>query len=414
MKILFLADNFPPEKNAQAARVFERACYWVRWGHQVTVITCAPNFPEGRVYPGYRNKWRQVEEMSGIRVVRVKTFIAANRGRFRRTADFLSYMAAAFAAGLFEERPDIVAATSPQFFAAVAGWALARIRRTASVLELSDLWPDSIVAVGAMKRNLPLRMLERVELYLYNHSAVVVALTRAFKENLVGRGIPASKVSVVLNGVDLDRYRPAEWDAAAAAEWSISRGDFVVGYIGTLGMAHGLENVLECASMLQGKANARFLFVGPGAERESLVAQARARALKNVLFVPAQPKDQVRRFWSLCSVALVHLRNSSIFETVIPSKIFEAMAMGLPILVAAPEGEASRLVLAEGAGLWVPAADPAALAETVGLLESDRQLRSRLAADSLAAARHYSRERQAREMLACFQSALTESESAII
>src|SRR5690349_6064174 len=126
MEILFLADNFPPERNAQASRVFERARYWVRWGHKVTVITGAPNFPEGRVFEGYTNRWHHVEEMSGIRVVRVKTFIAANSGTVLRIVDFLSYMVAAFLAGLFQRRPSVVVATSPQFFAAVAGWALAR------------------------------------------------------------------------------------------------------------------------------------------------------------------------------------------------------------------------------------------------------------------------------------------------
>ncbi len=104
MRILFFADNFPPETNAQASRVFERARYWIRWGHSVTVITCAPNFPEGKVYPGFENRWHQTEVMAGIRVVRVKTFMAANRGKLRRMADYLSFLPVAVWAGLFEQR----------------------------------------------------------------------------------------------------------------------------------------------------------------------------------------------------------------------------------------------------------------------------------------------------------------------
>jgi hypothetical protein len=151
MHVLFLTENFPPETNAAATRVYERACYWIEAGHQVTVMTCAPNFPHGRLMDGYRNRWRQVEEMSGIRVVRVKSYIAANEGIVRRTLDFLSFMATAFFFGLFEKKPDVVVATSPQFFAAVGGWLLATCRRRPFVFELGDLWPASIIAVGAMK-----------------------------------------------------------------------------------------------------------------------------------------------------------------------------------------------------------------------------------------------------------------------
>lgn len=405
MNILFLADNFPPERNAQASRVYERAVYWVRWGHRVTVITCAPNFPEGKLFAGYKNRWHQVEEMSGIRVVRVKTYIAPNAGVYRRILDFLSYMMAAFLAGLFEPRPDVVVATSPQFFAGVAGWALAAVRGIPFVLELSDLWPESVVAVGAMKRSLALRWLEKLELLMYRRAAGIVALTHAFKTNLVRRGVEAGKISVVVNGVDLARYRPLPKDRELARRWGIPEGSFVAGYIGTLGMAHALENVLAAAA-LDGTLKIRFLFVGPGAEREKLLRQAERLGLANVTFVPAQPKESMRRWWSLCDVALVHLRNTPLFETVIPSKMFEAMAMGRPILLAAPRGEASEILARTGAGIWVPPDDPQALLEAVTLLMQNRPLYERLARESLASAARFSRERQARDMLAVLEQAV--------
>ena len=141
MNILFLTENFPPEVNASASRVYERACYWIRDGHDVTVLTCAPNFPQGRVYRGYQNDWYKVSDMDGIRVVRVKTFITPNEGMFRRTLDFVSYMVSAYFAGILQKRPDVVVATSPQFFAAVGGWALAATRRLAFVFELHDRRP---------------------------------------------------------------------------------------------------------------------------------------------------------------------------------------------------------------------------------------------------------------------------------
>jgi len=398
MNILFIADNFPPERNAQASRVYERACYWVRWGYKVTVITCAPNFPEGKVFEGYKNRWYQVEEMSGIRVVRMKTFVAANAGTYRRILDFASFMVTAFVGGLFERRPDVVVVTSPQFFAAIGACALAWVRRLPFVLELSDLWPDSIVAVGAMKRNVALHLLEKVELLMYRRAVRIVALTNAFKDNLVRRGIDFDKIGVVTNGVDLSMYSPRPRNTRLAREWGIEPDHFVVGYVGTHGMAHGLENVLNAASVSP-DASVRFLFLGPGAERAKLIRRARQLDLQNVVFIPAQPKERMPEFWTLCDVALVHLRNAPLFKTVIPSKIFEAMGMGLPILLAAPKGEASQILSDTGAGVWVPPENPQALLDAILLLKQNHRLRERLAARSQAAAPMFSRERQAREML---------------
>ena len=397
MNILFLTENFPPETNAAATRVYERACYWVKWGHRVTVVTQAPNFPDGRLFEGYQNRWRQTEEMSGIRVVRVKTFVAPNRGVVRRTLDFLSFMAAGFWAGLWESRPDVISATSPQFFAAVGGWALAAIRRRPFVFELGDLWPASIAAVGAVRSNLVLRLIEKLELHIYRRSEAVVALTGAFKDNLVGRGVPGEKIAVIPNGVDTWRYGPRDRDPELAGEWGLD-GRFVVGYVGTHGMAHALANVLDAAERLKDHDDIRFLLAGAGAERDGLIADARRRGLENVAFMPRQPKDAMPRVWSLCDVALVHLKDDPLFAGVIPSKIFEAMASGLPVLLAAPEGEASRIIEREGAGVRVAAEDPAALADAVLLLKTDGAARKAYAENGLKAAPDYSREQQARHM----------------
>lgn len=394
MRILFLTENFPPETNAAATRVSERALYWVRQGHQVTVLTCAPNFPGGKLFDGWENRWRQIGALNGIKVVRVKTYIAPNEGFARRILDFVSFMVTAFLAGLSEPRPDVVVATSPQFFAAVGGWALGAVRRVPFVFELGDLWPRSITAVGAMQDSLAIRWLEKLELFLYRRSAAVVALTRAFKDDLIRRGIPASKIAVVINGVDLPRYAPRPRDAELELAWGLA-GSFVIGYVGTHGMAHGLINVLDAAARLGDCPRIKFLLVGAGAERQMLMDEAKQRGLTNVVFGPAQPKEMMPRVWSLCDVALVHLKDSPAFAEVIPSKIFEAMGMGLPLLLAAPRGEASHIVEADGAGLFVPAADPQGLAEAAKRLEGDGQLLAQLAAASLAAAPRHTRERQA-------------------
>jgi colanic acid biosynthesis glycosyl transferase WcaI len=402
VRILFLTENYPPETNAAASRVHERAVFWQRWGHHVTVLTTAPNFPQGRLFDGYRNRWWQRETLDGIEIIRVKTFITANQGVVLRTLDFLSFMVSAFVAGLFLRRPDVVVATSPQFFTAIGGWAIAALRRLPFVFELGDLWPRSIVAVGALRAGRIVDLLERIELFLYRRATTVVALTYAFKHDLVARGIPVGKIVVIRNGVDLARYRPRARDLERAKSLGVA-GKFVVGYIGTHGLAHDLGNVLAAAERLSAERAVAFLLVGAGADRERLIAEAQRRALANVVFVPMQPKDAMASIWSICDIALVHLKNAPAFSEVIPSKIFEAMAMGLPILLVSPDGEASQILAEDGAGLWAPAGDPTALAEAIRRLFEDTTLRDTLAQRSLAAAQNHTRERQAALFIAVLE-----------
>lgn len=398
MKILFFTENFPPETNAAATRVYERAVYWAKWGYDVTVITCQPNFPHGKLFDGYRNSYA-TETMSDIKVVRVKTFIAANRGVISRVFDFLSFMMMGYLAARKEPRPDVVVSTSPQFFAAVAAWWFAKRRNLKYVFELGDLWPASIAAVGAMKPNLGLRLLEKLELKMYRDADAVVALTKSFKENLISRGIPADKVHVVINGVDLWRYGPRPRNEELASVANLPDDVFVIGYMGTHGMAHALGNVLSAAAKLRDYHNIIFLFVGAGAERSALMARAQSEKLTNVRFIPPQPKEAMPEVWSLCDLALVHLKNSNIFAGVIPSKIFEAMGMGLPILFAGPRGEASEIIDKAGAGLIVAAENPGALANAARELCDNRDLRDTAAQKSHTAADQYSREAQARNMM---------------
>jgi glycosyltransferase involved in cell wall biosynthesis len=336
--------------------------------------------------------------MDGIRVVRVMTFIAPNRGLALRTLDFCSYMVAGFTAGLFERAPDVVIATSPQFFAAVGGWALAAARRVPFVFELGDLWPASIRAVGALPPGAAMRALERVELFLYERAAAVVALTEAFQRDLVDRGVRADKIAVVRNGVDLPRFQPRPRDRELARELDLE-GRTVVGYIGTHGMAHDLGNAIAAAALLRERGDIAFLFVGSGAERQRLIQRAERDGATGVRFVPLQPKHRVPAYWSLCDLALIQLRADPVFSTVIPSKLFEAMAMGIPALLVAPEGEASELVRREQAGWVVPPGRPESLASAVAAIADDADERARRAHCGLAAAPRYSREQQARRMI---------------
>lgn len=402
MRILFLSDNFPPEGNAPATRLYEHATRWVRAGHEVTVITCAPNFPEGRLFPGYRNAWRQVEWLDGIRVVRVKTYITANEGFLKRTLDYLSFMLMATVMSVFERRPDVVVATSPQFFCALAGWMVGVLKWRPFVFELRDLWPASIMAVGAMRKSLVIRLLEHVELFLYRRADAIVSVTESFREDLAARGVPRGKIHVVLNGVDLDRYEPRERDAALAREFGLE-GKFVAGYMGTHGMAHALPKVLEAAERLRHREDIAFFFAGSGAERarvEQLVAE---RGLRNVRLIPRQPKEAMPALWSLCDLAIVPLRDTPVFATVIPSKIFESMGMGVPILMSLPEGEATAIVRRTGSGVCVPPEAPEAMAETIARLADAPSEMAALRQAALAAAPSFSREALAARMLTVLQ-----------
>jgi glycosyltransferase involved in cell wall biosynthesis len=403
MRILFLSDNFPPEGNAPATRLYEHAIRWVRAGHQVTVVTCAPNFPEGKLFPGYRNAWRQVEDVDGIRVVRVKTYITANEGFARRTLDYMSFMAMGFLAGLFERRPDIVVATSPQFFCAIGGWALGLAKRRPFVFELRDLWPASIMAVGAMRKNFAIRLLERLELFLYRRAAAVVSVTKAFREDLIARGIPREKIHVVINGVDLARYAPRPRDAALTKEFGLE-GKFVAGYMGTHGMAHALSRVLDAAEKLLPREDIAFFFAGSGAERAMVERIVAERELHNVRLIPRQPKERMPALWSLCDVSVVPLRNTPVFATTIPSKIFESMGMGVPILMSLPEGEATAIIRETGSGVCVPPEDPAALAQAIEALVADTAETARLRSAAIRAAAGFSRDVQAEKMLDILQA----------
>ncbi len=405
MHILFLTDNFPPEVNAPASRTFEHCREWVRAGHRVTVITCAPNFPQGRVFPPYRNRLWQQEEREGIRVIRVWSYMARNEGFLRRTLDYLSYMLAASLAAPFVRQVDVVVGTSPQFFTACAAWFTATLKRVPWVFELRDLWPESIRAVGAMGTSRLLDAMERVELFLYRRADAVVSVTHAFRDNLARRGIDTANDHVVTNGVDIRQFSPRPKDPELLAQLGL-QGRFIAGYIGTHGMAHALDTLLDAAYMLRQRADGQgihLLMIGDGAEKARLVEVARQRGLDNLSFIDSVAKEQVARYWSLLDVALIHLRDTELFSTVIPSKLFECMGMGVPVLHGVP-GESAAIVRGEQVGDTFKPQDPQALADALVALRDDPARLAGYRANGPNAAARYDRTHLAARMLQILQS----------
>jgi len=332
MHILFLTDNFPPEVNAPASRTFEHCKEWIKAGHDVTVITCAPNFPGGKVFKGYKNKLWQTDNMDGIRVIRVWSYITANAGFIKRILDYISFMPPAVFASFFVKKPDLVIGTSPQFFTVCAAYLVSVFKRIPFVFELRDIWPESIKAVGAMNDSIIIRALEKIELFLYRKATLIVSVTHAFKKTLIERGVDGEKIHVITNGVDVSRFFKAKKDSILVEQLDL-QGKFVAGYVGTHGMAHHLETILDAAVVAQ-KHNddVCFLLLGNGARKQELVNRSLAMGLNNIIFVDSVPKEDVARYWSLLDVSIIHLKKIDLFTSVIPSKLFECMAMGIPVL----------------------------------------------------------------------------------
>jgi glycosyltransferase involved in cell wall biosynthesis len=403
MHILFLTDNFPPETNAPASRTFEHARRWVAAGHRVTVVTGAPNFPSGRIHAGYRNALWSRESMDGIEVVRVWTYITANEGFLKRTLDYVSFMVAAILASPFLPRADVIVGTSPQFFTPCAALVVSWLRRRPFVFELRDLWPDSIVAVGAMRETAAIRALRRLEYFLYRRATRIVSVTRSFKRVLAGNGIAEEKIAVVPNGVDLEAYQPGPKPVELERRLGVE-GKFVAAYVGTVGMAHGIGTLLDAARALRQRSDIAFVVVGTGAQQAELAATAEREGLSNVVFVGAVSKAEVRDYWRLCDVAVVLLRDTPLFRHVIPSKMFEAMGMERAIILGV-KGESEEILLASGAGVTIPPENAAALAAAVAGLAADLPGCAALGRKGrVFAAENFNRETLAMRMLGEFKN----------
>jgi colanic acid biosynthesis glycosyl transferase WcaI len=369
MHILFLTDNFPPETNAPASRTFEHARHWVAAGHRVTVVTGAPNFPSGKIHAGYRNALWSRETMDGIDVVRVWTYITANEGFLKRTLDYVSFMVAAILASPFLPRPD-----DRRHFAAVLhalrGTGGVLVRRCPFVFELRDLWPDSIVAVGAMRETAAIRALRKLEYFLYRRAARIVSVTQSFKRVLTAMAYRPDKIAVVPNGVDLEAYQPGPNPVELVASPGVE-GKFVAAYVGTVGMAHGIGTLLDAARALRERSDIAFVVVGTGAQQAELAAKAQAgRPLERHLRWSGE-QGRGPRLLAALRRAVVLLRDTPLFRHVIPSKMFEAMGMERAIVLGV-KGESEEILLASGAGVTVPPEDAPVLADAVARLADDR------------------------------------------
>jgi glycosyltransferase involved in cell wall biosynthesis len=382
VKILYVSQYFPPEMGAPAARAAELSRHWANSGHDVSVLTGFPNHPTGAIPHEYRSKARRLfarEHVNGVNVVRTWLLPFPNRKAYERMLNHSSFCVSAATTGLFVPRPDVVIGTSPQLLVGLSGLCIARAKRVPFVFEVRDLWPESLAAVGMGNENSVLhRLLAKVAGFLYRNSDHIVVVTQAFEKYLVERwNVPRKKISVVENGVETNLFAPSNESDSLKLQLN-AEGKFIVCYIGTMGMAHGLETMVEAADRLRQSApDVLFLLVGEGADKERIVALAKTRGLDNLQFVDQQPREKIPAYISASDACLVLLRKTDLFKTVIPTKMLEFMSCARPVILGV-DGQAREIMDRAQAGIFIEPGNVGALMEAVERLRANPQLRADL------------------------------------
>ncbi|MBI2423841.1 MAG: glycosyltransferase family 4 protein [Candidatus Hydrogenedentes bacterium] len=406
MRIHFYCQYFPPEMGAPAARTFEHARYWAAQGHEVTVVCGVPNHPDGIVPLKYRGTPIYRETIEGVKVVRCWFFTTPNRGVVKRSFSFLSFMISSTLVGtFFSGKCDLIVATSPQMLCALGGYVASRFKRRPFILEIRDLWPKQIVDLGAVTNPIIIGGLSWIEMFMYRKARAVVTVAEATRQEIAGRGIPIAKLYTITNGINESFFMPRDRMAPLRARHGWGK-DIVVMYIGTHGLSQGLMTILETAAMLRDRTDIRFVFAGTGAEREMLMEEAKRMALPRFDFLPFQTKDDMPEFYAAADICLVPLKKRDVFLYNIPSKMFEIMACGRPILLGA-KGQSRQLLEEAQAGIAVEPEDPNAYRDAIVALADDAALRQRFGEQGRAhVVAHYSRSQKAQDFLACMEEVL--------
>ena len=379
MNLLYISQYFPPEMGAPAARASELARHWADAGHQVSILTGFPNHPTGVVPAEWRSRLRRLmyhQKIGQVDVYRTWLWPLPNRKAHERMRNYASFCVSAALRGMTIPRPDVIIASSPQLLVGLAGWWLAFTRQIPFVFEVRDLWPESLGAVGvAGERSLLHHALARIAGFLYRRADRIVVVTSAFKDYLIHHWrVPALKIDIVENGVETDLFAPDSVAAAGRRKELNAESRFLVSYIGTLGMAHGLETLLDAAATLQSKApHVLFLLVGEGSEKERIKSLAQSRGLANVRFLDQQPREKIPSFISASNLCLVLLKKTDVFKTVIPTKMLEYMSCARPVILGV-EGQARQILEDAGAGLAIEPENAAAIAAAIIQLDHNREL----------------------------------------
>lgn len=405
MRINLICQYYPPEIGAPQARLSEISREWVKQDHCVTVLTGFPNHPTGIIPAGYQGKFFMEEIVDGIRIWRHWLCATPNEGFFKKTFAHLSFMVTVVVFSLFRgEKPDVLIVSSPNFFSVISTYIMSRVRRAPFVFEVRDLWPGIFIELGVLKNRYLIRLLEIIELFLYRQAAAIVPVTNGFAEDMVRRGIAANKIEVITNGADLEVYQPGSRNDNCRSEIGLSEGKFIILYLGAHGISHGLLKVLDAAESLQEENDIHFLFVGEGAVKSKLINLCRHKKLQNVTFLPGQPREKVVGFYNLADACLVPLADVKGLDTFIPSKMFEIMGCGKPI-IAPLQGESADILARSGAALIIPPENSEELVRAIKVLKTDPEKCRRMGQNGRAfVEKNYDRKILARKYLNLLES----------
>lgn len=396
MRLILLTQYYPPEIGAPQARLSELASRFVARGHRVTVLTAKPNYPSGRIAPGYAGVWRR-EVREGAAVLRTFIYPTQSARLVPRMTNYLSFTFSSAALGtLLLPRADYLLVESPPLFLGLAGFWLSRIKGARLIFNVSDLWPDSVVRLGKLTAGSRTHhAMTKLEEFCYRRAWAVTGQSAGILADVRAR-LPEKRVYHLSNGVDAARFARAAPDAALRAELGEGRSCLAI-YAGLHGLAQGLEQWLEAAARLRDERELMFVFIGDGPEREALVARAQTLGLDNVRFHRSLPRERMPVVAASADIALVSLKLD--LPGAVPSKIYEAMGAGVPILLLA-SGEPAEIVRRTQAGLTVAIGDIPGATAAVRRLAHDVELRRELGeAGRRAAAGEFDRDRIAAKFI---------------
>ena len=364
LRILLVSQYFYPEVGATQTRIFEFAKNLSRLGHRVTVIGEFPNHPHGIMPEQYKGKWFERESVAGFDVLRVWVFTSPVKDFKTRLLFYLSFMIMAILGSFkLSSRFDVVLATSPPLFVGVSGYVISMIKRSKFVLDIRDLWPAAAVALGEVSEPRIIRIAEKLEHFLYRKAGQIIAVTQGFCKYIRSVGIASEKICWIPNGTVTDIFHPKRTDKHLRRRLGLN-GKLVVTFAGTHGIAQGLPAVIETARLLAQRSDIVFLLIGEGPVKPDLIRLARAYALKNVIFHPQVPLEKITPYLNMSDILLVPLKNDEVFNTFIPSKMFDFMACAKPVLLSVP-GEARAILEKARAGLFVEPENPSAMSRAI-------------------------------------------------
>lgn len=345
MRILFVSQLFDPEYSIKGMGLMK---HWVEQGHEVEVVTTFPNYPTGQVFPGYRRRLKRVEDIEGVRVVRLWSHISHSKSKLSRAVTYVSFTIAALLYALFCKKPDVIYAYHPQATTGLIGILLKKLKGVPFVTDVQDLWPDALVATGLNKAGFAIRLIGRWCRFVYSQASAVVVLSKGFKQALIDRGVSESKIQVVYNWCP-EEQRISEVITHRRSEVVGDESPARLVYAGNIGSAQSLKSLIDAVGTFSTSAVVLELF-GNGVEREELGALVKGKNYGNVFFKGYVPSTEIFGVLANADILAVHLRDEPLFRITIPSKTQSSMAVGKPMLMAVG-GEVNELVMQSGAGV---------------------------------------------------------------